>query len=108
MMPAARPTWASTSSIIPRAFKPTPRARSGAPRNPATVPPKMPPRSFPMKATAVIATISGHAVSVIDSFTPTKAKKMGAKSPNVTEDTALRIRSNWTWPSSRGVMRIPP
>ena len=94
MIPVARPTCASKSSIIPRAFRPTPRASSGAPRNPATKPPMSPPSNLPMKAIAVIPRINGHAVKVIENFNPTYAKNTGANNPNVTEDTALRTRLN--------------
>src|SRR3970282_2093084 len=38
MIPAARPTWARRSSIMPLALRPTPRARRGAAPNPRNEP----------------------------------------------------------------------
>jgi len=52
--------------------------------------------------------IRGHEPCGIAKLSPTKPKKIGAKSPNVTTEMELRILVNWDSPISFVVTRIPP
>src|SRR5574340_1336645 len=105
MIPAASPTWARISSIIPRASRPKPRAARGAPRNPAARPPRMPPTNFPMNPIALTSMMRGRDAPVRVNCNPTNPKKTGVRRPKLTADMDRRIWLNRAHPTS---CRLPP